>query len=192
MLPLGLAKLASYRLLAALLTLVLPAAILSAAGALASEPGAPAASPSYSTSTAEPSLNDAVFSAVYGAIAERYLHPVVVQTLALEGLSGLTSIDPALSIRQEGGAVTFVTNTGVTTRYDSPAPGDVKGWAVLSERIVGSARIASKLVAATTDEQIYKSLIDRALTKLDHFSRYLIPAVIDGDLCRPRDAIRGT
>jgi carboxyl-terminal processing protease len=159
---------------------------LSAAGTLAGEPNAPAVSIAYSKSTAEHSLSDAVFSAVYGAIAERYLDSVTVRTLALEGLSGLTSIDPRLSISHEEGAVTFVTNIGVTMRYASPAPGDVKGWSALSTRIIGSARIASKAVAATSDEQIYKTLIERALTKLDRFSRYLSPEKADSHRARRR------
>lgn len=94
---------------------------------LAGEPGASALDKAYSTSTTEHSLTEAVFSAVYGAIAERYLNPVDVRTVALEGLSGLTTIDPSLSISQQEGAVTFVTNTGITMRYASPAPGDVRG-----------------------------------------------------------------
>ena len=177
--------LAPYYLGAALLSCV-----SCAGGTQAGEPVASAVNTAYSTSTRRRPLTEAVFTAVYDAIVERYLNPLVVQTLALEGLTGLKIIDPALAISQEKGAVTFITNTGITMRYASPAPGDVRGWSALSTRIVRSARIASKAVAAAADEQIYKTLIDRALTTLDRFSRYFSPEKADGHHAWRRGVLR--
>lgn len=138
------------------------------------------------TSTAGSTRTEAVFGTVYRAVAERYLDPVAVQTLALEGLEGLAAIDPALSITQHDGTVSISSDASVIMRQASPAPGDVNGWAALSAKIVGSARDASRAVAATDDEQIYKTVIDRALTTLDGISRYFTAPKADDHRARRR------
>ena len=182
----GKTGLAPYYVVAALL-----GCVLFAGGTLAAEQGPPAvrtvySSSPYSASTAESSLTEAVFSTVYRAIAERYLDPVAVQTLALEGLVGLTAIDPALSITQTDGSISIASDAAIIKRYVSPAPGDVRGWAALSAQIVGSARHSSEAVAAVDDEQIHETVIDRALTMLDRFSRYFSPRKADDHRARRR------
>ncbi len=188
--------LAPYSVVAALLSCA-----VFAGGTLAGEQGAPAVGARFSTSpystsfysgsphstlTAGSPLTEAVFSTVYRAVAERYLDPVAVQTLALEGLGGLTAIDPALSITQKDGSVSISSDASVIIRHASPAPGDVNGWAALSAKIVGSARNASRAVAAVDDEQIYKTVIDRALTTLDGISRYFSAQKADDHRARRR------
>lgn len=172
--------------------------VLFAGGALAGQQSSPAvgaasSSSSYSRSvtsalpaTAEGYLTEAVFGTVYRAVAERYLDPVAVQTLALEGLAGLTTIDPALSIRRDDTSVAITFDRSIIIRLDVPASGDVSGWAILTARIVAAARKASKALAAAGDEQIHETVIDRALTTLDRFSRYFTPSQADDHRARRR------
>ncbi len=166
----GRLRLAPFYLVAALL-----GCALVAGGTMAGEPGTPAVMTSYPPLPAERSATEAVFRTVYGAIAERYLDPIAVQTLALEGLVGLREIDPALSISQQDGAVAIASNAAIIMRYPAPAHGDVAGWAKLSAQIVRSARLTSKAVAAIDEEQIQETVIDQALSMLDRFSRYFSP-----------------
>ena len=158
-------------------------AVSSISSESSSQPGSPE---SASPAMPESPLTEAVFSTVYRAIAERYLDPVAVQTLALEGLLGLTALDPALSIRMEGTSVEIASDRATVMRVSVPASGDVSGWASLSARVVGAARRASKAVAAAGEEQIHETVIDRALTTLDRFSRYFSPDQADDHRSRRR------
>jgi carboxyl-terminal processing protease len=146
----------------------------------------PSSAPGDPAFASDTLLAEALFSTVYRAIAERYLDPVAVQTLALEGLVGLTAIDPALTISREGGSVAIAADKATLMRFDEPRPGDARGWASLSANIVGMARRTSKAVAAADDEQIYETVIDRALTMLDRFSRYFSPHKADDHRARRR------
>jgi carboxyl-terminal processing protease len=182
----GKTGLAPYFLVAALL-----GCVLFAGGARASEQGPPAVASAYSeapysTAITESPLTEAIFRTVYSAIAERYLDSVAVQTLALEGLLGLTAIDPTLSISREDGLVAIASNDATIMRFAEPTPSDAKGWATLSAQIVGTARQVSKAVAATDDEQIYETVIDRALGMLDRFSRYFSPREADDHRAKRR------
>lgn len=135
---------------------------------------------------AEWSLTEAVINSVYNAIAERYLDPVAVQALALEGLRGLTALDPALSIHAEGASVALASHKATVIRFPVPASEDVRGWASLSAHIIEAARQTSKTVAAAGEEQIRQTVIDRVLSRLDPFSRYFTPHQADNHRARRR------
>ncbi len=113
-----------------------------------------------------------VFAYGYDVIQERALKAVDVADIAVEGLRGLHSIDPSLSIESKDGMVRLSTPDRVLAAYDAPALNDADAWAGLTARLADAARAASPAMAAAGNEQIYEAVFDSLLATLDHFSRY--------------------
>jgi len=113
-----------------------------------------------------------VFAYGYDVIQERALQSVDVATIAVEGLRGLRSIDPSLSIEAADGVIRLTTPERVLAAYDAPAYDDADGWAALTARIAVAAQGASPAMARADNEQVYEAVFDSLLATLDHFSRY--------------------
>ncbi len=124
------------------------------------------------TSLASPQ-SEHVLAFGFNAIKERYLTAVVVGNLAYEGLHGLSTIDPSLSIEREPGRKILLRyrdeQVGI---YPAPGNDDAEDWAHL---IVEAARDAAQHSAAMHNidrEKLYEAVFDATLSKLDIFSRY--------------------
>lgn len=109
----------------------------------------------------------------FDAIKERYLTEVVVGNLAFEGLQGLSTIDPSLSVEREPGhKILLLYRDERVGEYPIPANDDAEDWAHL---IVQSAHDAGSHSAALHNidrEKLYEAVFDATLSKLDIFSRY--------------------
>lgn len=109
----------------------------------------------------------------FEAIKERYLTPVVVSSLAEEGLRGLTSIDPSLNFEREAGRKILVRYGEQTVgEYAMPANEDPKAWAHLIIEAAADASPRSAALHALDREKLYEAVFDATLSKLDIFSRY--------------------
>src|SRR5579883_87482 len=73
-----------------------------------------------------------LFYEAYSTIADYYIEPVTPETLALAGLRNLASADAGFSVERRGGSV-ILNHGGSSTRFAAPAPGDVDGWARLTD-----------------------------------------------------------
>ena len=113
-------------------------------------------------------------------ILPRALDPVTAAQLAMWSLSGLTTIDSALSaisrdmnvqLQVRGRAVFEVTASG-----SQAAP-----WAVASAKIVAAAYDASALMRQMGQQGVTKVLFDEMLAHIDPYSRYLPPLEAVGD-----------
>jgi len=113
-----------------------------------------------------------VFEAGFVGIAERYVEPISVDALALEGMRGLGALDPAITIARRGQSVALRSGDVEVRRFDIPADGDVRAWAALTARISAAGREASSELAAFNDERVFEAVFDGALARLDTFSRY--------------------
>lgn len=113
-----------------------------------------------------------VFSYGFDIIQERALEDVDVRTLALEGLRGLSNIDPALSVDVIDGVVRLNNLDRVLAAYDTPAYDDSDAWAALTVRLADAARAVSPAMAKADNETVYEAVFDSLLSTLDHFSRY--------------------
>ncbi|MDR3441365.1 S41 family peptidase [Telmatospirillum sp.] len=134
----------------------------------ASQAGVSSADPTISSPQTERVL-------AYGlhAINDRYLTRVIIGNVAFEGMRGLGTIDPSVSVER-------LPNRHVLLRYrddrvaDFSAPGDndVEGWADLIVRAGRYAAAHSSALQSANREKFYEAVFDAALSKLDIFSRY--------------------
>lgn len=122
-----------------------------------------------------------VFAAGFAGITEKYIDPVSVEDIAIEGLRGLGVIDPDLTLTRvpgQGNEITaraeIVLDAGgeELIRLPAPAPGDVNGWASLTTKITLAARQASSEFQSADMEAVYEAVFDGVLSNLDIFSRY--------------------
>ncbi len=115
---------------------------------------------------------ESVFESGYRGISEKYLEPLSVDQVALDGIRGFSTIDPAL------GAIRTTSSIELTYAgkpiYWAPAPAlsDVGGWARLTSEMAMAARGYSHDMRAANAEKLYEAVFDGVLSKLDIFSRY--------------------
>lgn len=111
-------------------------------------------------------------TAGYGSIVEKYIDPVVVGDLAVEGMRGLGVIDPALTVRREADQVVLIQTAREVTRFPAPADDDARGWADVTVKVSRAGRTVSKELHEASVEQVYQAVFDGALSQLDPYSHY--------------------
>ena len=112
------------------------------------------------------------FATAYGTIADKYIEPQNVSSLAINGLNGLSRIDSGFSVKVDDEWLTISLNSVKRESFSIPEANDVESWAALSFDAYDAARRASPEIAATKASRIYKAIFDTALAPLDRFSRY--------------------
>ena len=112
----------------------------------------------------------------------RTLEVVTAAQLAIWGLGGLTTIDPALSAVLKDTTIQLQVR-GRSVLDVAVADPDTVSWARAAAKIVAAAYIASPAVRRTGQAGITKILFDEMLAHLDPYSRYIPPieAVDDRD-----------
>lgn len=113
-----------------------------------------------------------VFSFAFGAISDRYIDGVTTAEVAVEGLRGLGTIDPAVAVEVGNGQVELRGASGPLAVTDAPRGDDARGWSQAVTDLVMTARASSPQLAAASAEDIYQAVFDATLAKLDMFSRY--------------------
>jgi carboxyl-terminal processing protease len=110
----------------------------------------------------------------------RTLDPVTVSQLAMWGLGGLTTIDPALTaVARESNIQLFQHGRSV---FDVTASGSgAAPWAEASAEVVAAAYTISSAVRQVGQPAVTKVLFDEMLAHLDPYSRYLPPIEAVGD-----------
>ena len=108
----------------------------------------------------------------YTTISEKFIEPIKVEELAVEGMRGLGSLDPALTIHREGRAVVLDSSTVEVARFDAPETDDPQAWAALTVDLSRAGRSVSSELRKASIEDIYEAVFDGALSRLDRFSRY--------------------
>ena len=112
------------------------------------------------------------FASGFRHISERYIEPVSAFELALEGLRGLTTIDPSLQIQQSGNRITIGSDILSLHSYTPPATNDYEGWANLTVQILLDAQNQAAHYQKTKLDKLYEAVFDGSLSHLDAFSRY--------------------
>lgn len=143
----------------------LPAAALFATTALAGPPQVAIAAP-------PPPVTEQVFTVGFGKIAEVYLDPVSFDRLGMDGMKGLSTIDPSVTVEQTGNTVRLYVSGALAAEYGAAADRDAAGWAVLTTRIIDRARSQSPILAKATPERLYQVVFDGVTADLDGYSRY--------------------
>ncbi|MGE5504781.1 MAG: S41 family peptidase [Actinomycetota bacterium] len=108
----------------------------------------------------------------YTSIVERHLERVSAASVAIEGMRGLSSIDPEVNISRLGNRVLLSASDRVVAEYPAPAEDDIHGWARLTVTVALDARNVSQAVRDADVEKVYEAAFDATLARLDVFSRY--------------------
>jgi carboxyl-terminal processing protease len=110
-------------------------------------------------------------------IHDRSLLPLTVESLALEGLNGLASLDPAFdAVKTPEHRLQLRYGEQPFSSYALPPPEDALGWASLLERAARQAGRKSAAIGHADQDQITQAIFDSLMTKLDVFSHYAGPA----------------
>ncbi|MGO8915751.1 MAG: S41 family peptidase [Stellaceae bacterium] len=125
----------------------------------------------------------------YSGIAKYYIEPVTPEGLALAGLRGLATVDPAVSIEQQDNAL-VLRQGGHALRFAAPASSDAAGWAAVSDKVATAARAHSPGLAALSTERLDQILLEGTMTLLDRFSHYA-PPVLAQERRAARDGFGG-
>jgi len=113
-----------------------------------------------------------VFEAGFSAIFDKYIDPVQIGRVTLEGLKGLSTIDSSLNFSRDDSHVIFGFEGREVARLQSPAPDDTSGWAKITVAMAEHAKATSAEMRQATDEQMFEAVFDGVLSDLDAFSRY--------------------
>jgi len=116
--------------------------------------------------------HEEIFAAGYRGISEKYIEPVPVSDIAVGGLEGFSSIDPALQATRAGATIRLLLNGEQIHSMPAPAADDPRGWAVLTAAFEKNAKARSPLMRKASDEKVYEAVFDGVLSDLDVFSRY--------------------
>ncbi len=115
---------------------------------------------------------DRVFLASLQEIADLYIEPVELGTLAVAGLNGLRKVDPSFQVIRDGDVVRIVGERGPIGELPAPASRNASGWATVMTRAVTAARAGSRTVSETENEVVYDTVLAALVGGLDRFSRY--------------------
>lgn len=129
-----------------------------------------------------------VFAAGYASISEKYIEKISIEDIAIEGLRGLGSIDPDLTIvisrakkinhpidlnnEKNYSMIVLSVQGREIIRKLIPPPDDIYNWATLTTEISIAAMETSYELRSASIESIYEAIFDGALSNLDIYSRY--------------------
>jgi len=106
------------------------------------------------------------------SIAHRYIAPVHVDDLSLNGIQGLATIDPAFALDLENGMIRVRLADEYIADFPRPLNSYPETWANLTTSIIRAARKHSHEIRGADNEHIYEAIFDGMLSGLDIFSRY--------------------
>ena len=125
-----------------------------------------------STTILDAQRAESTFATGYRQIANRYIEPVAIDALAVEGLNGLDAIDPKIDFKRSGRRVRLLYDGAVLRVADAAASDDADGWATLTFDALAEARNVSETIRRIPAGRLYEAVFDGMLSKLDSFSRY--------------------
>jgi carboxyl-terminal processing protease len=122
-------------------------------------------------SFAEPAAAE-VIAVGFDNITDKYIEPVELRRMGVEGLRGLGAIDAGLSLAEQSGEIIMYEYGNEIGRMRLPSATDSRAWAAAIVALTEKARDNSSEIRAASSEKIYEAIFDGALSDLDIFSRY--------------------
>jgi carboxyl-terminal processing protease len=126
-------------------------------------------------------LASKVFSAALSFAAPRVLDPVSPQTLALWGLHGVSTLDPALSADLIGGRVQLSSGGRSVFSRTAPPATDPVSWGHAAAEVENAAYANSGMVRAAGMQAMIQGFFDEMFNHLDPYSRYEPPAPAESE-----------
>ncbi len=141
-------------------------------GGLLSACAAPSDPPTQSKESFRHLAAVEMLTSAYSQVADKYIEKVSVGDLALEGMRGLGSIDPSLTVVKTESNIRLVTAGQEAAVFNIPAQDNTTEWAALTVNIWKSSRQTSETLKNAGSEKIYEAIFDGFLSNLDVYSRY--------------------
>jgi len=116
-----------------------------------------------------------LLAAALNHIDEQFLEPVDLERLALDGLAGLSRLDPAVSFSRAGGVLGVTVAGQGIGEFTLPVRRRPSDWADFAARVAESVRLRSPALTAAGTEAVHKAVIDGMTADLDGSSRYTTP-----------------
>ena len=113
-----------------------------------------------------------LFTKGYQQISDKHIEPVSISTLALEGMKGLSAIDPELIVSRQNSSIKLLAHDRLVKSFRAPIKHDASAWADLTVRLWREARAHSISIQNAQSESVYEAIFDGMLSKLDGYSRY--------------------
>ncbi len=113
-----------------------------------------------------------IFESGFRNISEKYIDDVMVETLAVEGIRGLSSLDPAISLSLGDQAIEVSYNRQTISHLLKPDADDSSGWATVVAATTADAQFYSNEIKTSDPERLYEAVFDGAISTLDVYSRY--------------------
>ena len=118
-----------------------------------------------------------VLAAGFRNLNARYIDPVDLEKISLDGLSRLHDIDPSLEFVHRRGALSMLVDTAPAGHWALPGIDDARAWANLVADAMQAARSASVAVAAYSDGALSEAVFRGVMSSLDRYTRYAGPKV---------------
>lgn len=136
--------------------------------------------PLCSLQAAEPSFQAARAGAVWGAalafIAPRTLNPLGMPQMAVWGLSGITALDPDLTVQEQSGKLLLYGPNRVLFAIAAPPPTDAVAWGNACAALAAHAFKSSPALLRAGTEGVIRSFFDELFNHFDPYSRYEAPS----------------
>ena len=132
--------------------------------------GAYAAAPGFGTARA-----GAVWGAALEFIAPRTLEPLGIPRMAVWGLSGITALDPDLTVQEQSGKLLLYGPDRVIFATMAPKPTDAMAWGDACAAVAARAFAVSPALERAGTEGVIRSFFDELFNHFDPYSRYEAP-----------------
>ena len=113
-----------------------------------------------------------VFTVGYEGIADLYVEPIPMSSMALAALDGVAAMDPRIAFMERGDSLLVAHDGGPYAKFSLPEADDVQSWAKLTSASIEAARSRSRIIADATSDRLYDAAFDAMTRKLDRYSRY--------------------
>jgi carboxyl-terminal processing protease len=120
----------------------------------------------------EESQTERLFATSYDDIANIYIDDVSIAELAVAGIDGLGTIDPAVSVGREADKLSLFVENVRTESFVLPEEEDTKAWGHVTAMAISAGRNWSAELGDSEPELIYEAVFEGILSRLDGFSRY--------------------
>lgn len=111
----------------------------------------------------------------YQQIDNLYVRPVDLGQVAMNGINGLSELDPAISAELSDDTIAVLSDDRVILSYGTPAPGDARGWAEVTLAAIDYGRAVSPQLADADPDTLIEAVFTGVTSGLDSYSRYLPP-----------------
>lgn len=113
-----------------------------------------------------------VISEGYRHITRRYIRSVTTHDVAMNGMRGISTIDPAVKVEERGGSILVLHGGKQVASMTAPTTNDPEAWGKVTLEVVRAAGTVSPKLKQTKPEKIYDVVFKNSLKSLDRFSRY--------------------